>query len=53
MEKEYLKQIITNQFQINSLLGLIYDKVQDGNLAEIVDDFKELKKVDLRSLNIQ
>ena len=49
MDKSDLKQIIANQFQINSLLGLIDKKTKSGKLAELVDQFKDLKKIDLKN----
>ncbi|WP_299716594.1 HEPN family nuclease [uncultured Tenacibaculum sp.] len=47
MDKSDLKQIIANQFQINSLLGLIYDNAREENLTELIDQFKKLKRIDL------
>ena len=52
MEKEELKKIIVNQFQIHTLLGAIYDKANNGDLGSFVDDFKNSMKIDLKEYSL-
>ncbi len=49
MNKSDLIQLVTNQFQINSLLELIYNNAQKGRLTELADQFKNIKKLDLKN----